>query len=141
MIRYFLMFFPTSPIRQITCNDHHSPRLRAGAAQRLPRSRYGRRRSGRPPDGPPLANLTGPALAAATSLLTSGSTPATTIQPSTAGVLWLDLPCRTGLTPSPTGCSTVTVRVPPGLPVPRRSRTLARRPTSTGVLQSPSAHP
>ncbi|RFU21949.1 M23 family metallopeptidase [Geodermatophilus marinus] len=72
-----------------------------------------------PPGGPPLASLTGADLSAATSLMTSGGEPATTVPPSAAGVVWLDLPVPGGPSAVPERLQhTVTVSVPPELPVP-----------------------
>ena len=71
------------------------------------------------PGAPPLARLTGPDLTAATSPIAAGSTPETEVPPSSAAVVWLEVPIPGGPDAVPGEVQhTVTVTVPPGLPVP-----------------------
>ena len=72
-----------------------------------------------PPGAPPLAQLTGPDLTAATTPIAAASTPATEVPPSSAAVVWLEVPVAGGPDVVPGEVQhTVTVTVPPGLPVP-----------------------
>lgn len=68
--------------------------------------------------GAELANLSGDALTGTVSLLTSGSVPTTEIAPSVTAVAWMDVPLPAGQAPPARIEQQLTVRVPPGLPVP-----------------------
>ena len=68
--------------------------------------------------GTVLQTLSGAELAASMSLLTSGTQPTVELAPSTAGVIWFDVPLD-GAGPVPARIDhELTVSVPPGLPVP-----------------------
>jgi hypothetical protein len=65
-----------------------------------------------------IISLEGDTLAGSMSLLTSGNEPATTLQPSSVGVVWFDIPLA-GQEAIPAVIEhQLTVSVPPGLPVP-----------------------
>jgi hypothetical protein len=68
--------------------------------------------------GAALQTLSGDRLAAAMSLLTSGSQTATELAPSTVGVVWLDVPLADPAAVPARIDHQLTVSVPPGLPVP-----------------------
>jgi hypothetical protein len=70
-------------------------------------------------NGRRIARYRGPALTAATSLMAVPATPETTIPTSAIGVVWLDIPQRSPRAVPARIEHRVTVRVPPGLPVPR----------------------
>jgi hypothetical protein len=66
----------------------------------------------------PLAVLRGEALSSAMSLLAPGGEPATTLPASAVSVVWFDLPFADQAEVPATVRHRLTVRIPPGLPVP-----------------------
>ncbi len=77
--------------------------------------------------GQSITVLEGDALTAATSLLASPSAPTVTVPSSAIGVVWLDIPLDSQADLPQSIAHVLTVRVPPGLPVPETM-------TMTGAL-------
>jgi hypothetical protein len=110
------------PVQTLVVQGHRrqdAPHLRTQAAQRVPGRRH--RHLSRGPQRPTkdvVSTLTGADLKASMSLLTSGSKPTATLPASSTGVGWFDVPLDQPSDVPPTLEHTVTVSVPPGLPVP-----------------------
>lgn len=68
--------------------------------------------------GTEVQSLSGDALSATVSLLTTGTVPTDEMAPSAVAVAWMDVPLPAGQAPPARITHELTVRVPPGLPVP-----------------------